>query len=242
VPRPDDQSLGPDPTQESEGEGKEWLVTYADMVTLLLTFFVMLVAISAIDTERFEKIMESIQFSLGAEVAPGGRIGRIDTHEILQRSLTRPTGTENEPLLKDIRQTIKKKNLEDVVEVVEEGGKVYIRVKGRVLFPTASAQFAPGARKILDAIARIVQEYPDYKLDIGGHTDSRPIHTAKFASNWELSALRATAVLRYLISRGVNPRRMTATGYADTDPLVPNTSPENMAKNRRVEFVLEKTP
>ncbi len=224
----------------SDDERGEWLVTYADMVTLLLTFFVMLVAISSVDTERFEKIMYSIQYTLGAGVAPGGRVGRIDTHDVLQRNLSRPTGSENEPLLADIRETIKQKDLQDSVQVVQRGNKVIIRVKGQVLFPTASARFDPRAKKVLDELARIVKEHPEYRLDVGGHTDPRPIRTAKFDSNWELSALRATAVLRYLVDKGVNPRRMTATGYADTDPIVPNTSLENMAKNRRVEFVLEK--
>jgi len=224
---------------EEEGPG-EWIVTYADMVTLLLTFFVMLVAISSVDTERFEKIMYSIQYTLGAGVAPGGRVGRIDTHDVRQRSLSTPTGSENEPLLEDIRETINKKDLQDSVQVVQQGNKVIVRVKGQVLFPTASSQFDPQAKKVLDELAKLVMQYPEYRLDVGGHTDPRPISTPKFDSNWELSALRATAVLRYLVEQGVNPRRMTATGYADTDPIVPNSSLENMAKNRRVEFVLEK--
>ncbi|KMY66337.1 hypothetical protein AAU61_17930 [Desulfocarbo indianensis] len=224
---------------EDDGPG-EWIVTYADMVTLLLTFFVMLVAISSVDTERFEKIMYSIQYTLGAGVAPGGRVGRIDTHDVRERSLSTPTGSENEPLLEDIREAINKKDLQDSVQVVQQGNKVIVRVKGQVLFPSASSLFDPQAKKVLDELAKLVMQYPEYRLDVGGHTDPRPISTPKFDSNWELSALRATAVLRYLVEQGVNPRRMTATGYADTDPIVPNSSLENMAKNRRVEFVLEK--
>ena len=225
--------------QEEEGPGP-WLVTYADMVTLLLTFFVMLVAISSVNTERFEKIMHSIQFTLGASVAPGGKVGRIDTHDVRRRSLTTPSGAENEPLLEDIKETINQKDLQDSVQVVQQGNKVIIRVKGKVLFPSASSQFDPQAKKVLKELAKIVMQHPDYRLDVGGHTDPRPISTPKFDSNWELSALRATRVLRYLVDQGVNPRRMTATGYADTDPIAPNTSLENLAKNRRVEFVLEK--
>jgi len=225
---------------EEDDSGGDWITTYADMVTLLLTFFVMLVAISSVDVQRFEKIMMSIQYSLGAGVAQGGRMGRIDLHETRRKSLSMPTGRENEPLLQDIREMINKKNLDDAVQVVQEGQKVIIRVKGQVLFGAGSASFDPQARKVLGEIARIVQSYPGYRLDIGGHTDPRPIKTARFQDNWELSALRATSVLRYLVSQGVPPRRLTATGYAATDPLVPNTSQENMTKNRRVEFVLEK--
>ncbi|KIX13834.1 OmpA/MotB family protein [Dethiosulfatarculus sandiegensis] len=223
-----------------ESEAKNWLTTYADMVTLLLTFFVMLLAISSLDTERFENIITSIQFTLGANVSKGGHTGRIDMHAVRQQSLSQVTGDENEPLLKDIRQMIKKKNLDDAVSVVSQDGKVVLRVKGRILFDSASSLFQPEARKVLNQIATIVRDNPDYRLDVGGHTDSRPIKSSKYASNWELSALRATAVLRYMVGQGVNPRRLTATGYADTDPLAPNTTAKNMALNRRVEFVLEK--
>jgi chemotaxis protein MotB len=225
--------------QQDDGPG-EWITTYADMVTLLLTFFVMLVAISSVNVEQFEKIMKSIQFTLGASVAPGGKMGRIDTHDVRSKSLSRPTGAENEPLLQDIQESINQKDLKDSVQVVQQGNKVIVRVKGKVLFPSASAKFDPQAKKVLAELAKIVMQHPDYRLDVGGHTDPRPISTPKYDSNWELSALRATRVLRYLVDQGVNPRRMTATGYADTDPIAPNTSLENMAKNRRVEFVLEK--
>lgn len=227
------------PPDENEGGG-EWIVTYADMVTLLLTFFVMLLAISTMDTERFEQVMSSIQYTLGAQVAPGGRLGRIDMHKTRQLNLSMPSGTENEPLLKDMRQMVKKKNLDDAVDVVEQDGKVILRVRGQALFPPGSVKVSPKAKPVLDEIAKLVKGYPEYKLDVGGHTDSRPVQGNKYDSNWELSALRATSVLRYLVAQGVDPRRMTATGYADTDPLAPNTSPANMARNRRVEFVLEK--
>ena len=86
----------------------------------------------------------------------------------------------------------------------------------------------------------IAREYPEYTINIKGHTDDIPIATERFPSNWELSAVRATTVLKYLIGKGISARRLTATGYGDSDPLVPNTSDRNRAVNRRVEFVLEK--
>lgn len=226
--------------QEEDTESKDWLTTYADMITLLMVFFVMIVAMSNMNTERFEQVMTSIQFSMGQGKSEGGYLGRIDLHRVREQSLTQTSGKENEPLLKDIRQTLKKKNLEDNVEVFSQDGKVIINVKGQILFDSASSAFNRNAASVLNEVAKIVRNWPGYRLNVRGHTDPRPISTAKFANNWELSALRATAVLRYLMSQGVDPRRMTATGYADTDPLVPNTNEENMARNRRVEFVLEK--
>ena len=226
--------------QIEESDSRQWLTTYADMVTLLLTFFVMLLAISNVDSERFENVMQSIQFTLGASVAPGGQTGRIDVHSTKRKSLSPAGGAENEPLLKDMQQRIKEKNIDDMVEVSSQFGKIIIRVKGQVLFESAQAALKPSSNEVLTQIARIVRDYPGYRLHVSGHTDDLPIKTAKFDNNWDLSALRATSVLRYLLKQGVSASRLTATGYAHTDPLAPNTSAENRARNRRVEFVLEK--
>lgn len=228
------------PLLDDDGDTREWLITYADMVTLLLTFFVMLLAISTLDSERFEKVLTSIQYTLGADTAPGGRLGRLDTHEVRRRSLSTPSGRENEPLMKDLRQVVDKKNLDDTVQMVDQGNKVVLRLRGKVLFAPGSATLAKSADPILGEIAKLLKIFDQYQIHIGGHSDDHPINTARFKDNWELSALRATDVLRYLVKKGIPPGRMTATGYADTDPLVPNDSPANRAVNRRVEIVLEK--
>jgi chemotaxis protein MotB len=110
-----------------------------------------------------------------------------------------------------------------------------------VLFNSGSATLNKNALPILDKIARLLFEYPEYNINIKGHTDNVPISTKQFPSNWDLSAIRATTVLKYLIQKGIKPERLTATGYGDVMPLVPNTSAENRAINRRVEFVQEKT-
>jgi chemotaxis protein MotB len=231
---------------EEDDEGApEWLLTYGDMVTLLLTFFVFLFSVSTLDVTRFESIKESVQESLGGP--PGGVVGGLPWDSKGYpvpphlKGLEQISGLEEEPLLADIKEMIDKKNLDDVIEVSAQGERtVILRVKGQVLFASGATSINPEARPVLEGIAKIVYEYPQFRLDIKCHTDPRPISTPKFDSNWELSALRATAVLRYLADKGISPKRMTATGYADTQPLVPNTSEESMAKNRRVEFVLEK--
>lgn len=92
----------------------------------------------------------------------------------------------------------------------------------------------------MDEIAQIIQEFPDFNVNIKGHTDNVPISTNKFPSNWELSAIRATTVLRRLTEKGIGAERLTATGYAELLPLGPNDTDEDRQKNRRVEFVLEK--
>jgi chemotaxis protein MotB len=108
------------------------------------------------------------------------------------------------------------------------------------LFKPGEADLQLEARPLLDAVIRVVNKHPEYKIHIQGHTDDEPISTERFPTNWELSSARATAVLRYFIDKGSEPERMTATGYADTFPLGRNDTVPGRAKNRRVEFVLEK--
>jgi chemotaxis protein MotB len=115
-----------------------------------------------------------------------------------------------------------------------------LQIRGAVLFESGSATMNPQAMPILDDIINIIEDYLEYSVNIKGHTDNIPIATKEFPSNWELSSIRATSVLKYLIAGGVNPSRLTATGYADLLPIVPNISADNRSKNRRVEFVLEK--
>ena len=204
-----------------ESESKAWLTTYADMVTLLLTFFVLLATMSQANEAKFKEVIQSIQFALGAEKAKGGQVGRVDLHEVPDRDLTHASGLEEEMLLKDLRERVKRKNLDDVVQIYRDGHRLVIRVKGQALFASGSADLSPKSREVLDEIMTMVRGYPRHHLDIKGHTDDVPIHTSEFASNWELSALRATRVLRYFVDRGIASYRMTATGYADTDPLAP---------------------
>lgn len=220
-----------------------WLVTYADLMTLLLVFFIIMYAISSINLLKFRSVLASIQFSLG-EKNPGiGLLEIVKTEQLDKKvSLADLTGLksrENE-MLGDIDDLIQKKQLgKHIIAQISEG-KIYIQIRGKVLFDSGAAQLNDGARPILDKIVGIIQDYEEFNVNIKGHTDNTPISTAQFASNWELSAIRATTVLKYLIDGEVSPMRLTATGYGDLLPLVTNNSAENRATNRRVEFVLER--
>ena len=130
---------------------------------------------------------------------------------------------------------------EDTDMTVEtSASKIVVRVPGASLFKPGQADLQLKARSLLDAVIKEVNKHPEYKVHIQGHTDDEPISTEKFPTNWELSSSRATAVLRYFVDKGAEPERMTATGYADTFPLGRNDTAPGRAKNRRVEFVLEK--
>jgi chemotaxis protein MotB len=235
-----------------EGNPGGWLVTYADLMTLLLTFFILLFSISSMNLEKFKQAIAAIQVSLGEKTAPVALLELIpQPHSMVELASTpRPTGRrialenviglKTRDIYRDVQRVIYKRNLSDHIVVSIERSKVVIRVTGKVLFESAVATFSLGAKPILDDIIEVAENYPQYNVRIEGHTDDLPISTPQFASNWELSAVRATTVLRYLIEGGIDPHRLTATGYGALMPLVSNDTPTGRSRNRRVEFVLEK--
>lgn len=230
------------PPEEEGG----WLVTYADLVTLLLTFFVLLFAISSMDAQRFKRVLASVQSSLGG---PFNTAASLAPPEAGVEALPRPQPPALEsPLEEDLRRElmssvqalIEKKRLGENIVVYQGEKQIFIRVQGQVFFVSGEAELTPEALPILEEIANILLGYPGFRVDIQGHTDNVPIATDRFPSNWELAALRATTVLKELTRLGVPPRRLSATALADTLPVAPNATPEGRARNRRVEFVLEK--
>ncbi len=223
---------------EPEDEGSsEWLATFADLSTLLLCFFVLLFSISSVDNKKFQSIMNEIRFGLGVAVpisrvqGEGEKRGGDAVVDLLPKQ--KNVASELEQIIKD-----EKLSNSTVVDLGDDGA--LLRIGGRVMFDSGSAEINPKAYKTLDKIVDIARNNPDFHIDIKGHTDNLPISGGKFKSNWELSALRATTVLRYMLQKGLNPERVTATGYADTQPLIPNLTPENRARNRRVEFLFKK--
>lgn len=244
-----------------------WLMTYADLMTLLLVFFVLLFSMSNLEKERFAEAMRSFQTAFqravsGApnsivpleHVAPDARSTDITDTPLKHPGERHPSDLDSDAdqearaldlewrqLTRDLQRAFEIMQIQDAVEIgTPRDGKLSLRVKGAALFSSGSAEFNRAMLPMLDALLETLVVNPGYQLEIQGHTDDIPISTAQFPSNWELSAVRATTVLRYMVDAGINPKRLTATGYGSSIPLVPNTSPENRAINRRIEFVLEK--
>ena len=221
-----------------------WLVTYADLMTLLLVFFVLLYTLADFDKKQYEHTLADVKKAarqhpefkgmvdfIGSPAHPGKKIRLED----LTGLRTRDTALYNAMSL-----MAQKAPGAEHLALDAKNGKLTITISGETLFRSGSARLNPSAVPIIDRMVDLFLGYPEYNINIKGHTDNVPIATKEFPSNWELSAIRATTVLKHLISRGVDPRRLTATGYGDIIPLLPNTSDQNRAKNRRVEFVLEK--
>ncbi len=215
-----------------------WLATFADLMSLLLTFFVLLLSFSNQDVQKFRDMMGSIKDAFGVQVqrkqadyiafSPSQferkdiKIDQ-DTRMLLGMVLKLKAVLEENKLLK--------KN----VDVTSDDNGVLIRVSSGVMFKPGSAVLKPEAYPVLNEVIKLLKEN-NFDVIVRGHTDDTPAG-ANFPSNWELSAARAAAALRYIVEKGgINPSRLKAVGYADTRPLVPNTSPSNRALNRRVEF------
>jgi chemotaxis protein MotB len=216
-----------------------WLMSYADLITLILVFFILLLTLSKMKLEKITDTLKSIKVTAGSETQMTSLYEMIDSGRLKEgKMIDQLTGMREVNIYKEFNSLVRRKNLEKDVKATFVEGKLVLRVGGNVLFGTGSAELLPGANRLLSGIFQILNENPQYDIDIQGHTDDRPINTPKFASNWELSAIRATTVLRYLIEKGISEERLTATGFAGLRPVAGNDTPEERRKNRRVEFVL----
>jgi chemotaxis protein MotB len=222
----------------------EWLLTYSDLVTLLLVFFVFMYAFSRVDVEKFEGFVSSFQ-AQGILMDGTGVLDQSapEREENLtqQQSMVEGIGqsSASQQLYEMAVQHLEGEGLLDLVEVSYEEGGIALDIKEAILFDSGNAVLKPGARELLNRLAGFFSELPN-QIVVEGHTDNRRINTLRYPSNWELSVDRAAKVVRYLTEEeGLNPRKFTAVGYGEYRPVVPNTSPENQAMNRRVMIVIK---
>ncbi|WP_319466807.1 flagellar motor protein MotB [uncultured Pseudodesulfovibrio sp.] len=233
------------PEEPSGDEGlPPWMATFADMVTLLLCFFVLLLSFAEQSEEKYRDALGSIKGAFGVKElrAVSDDMAQFNTSKAAKEMSSKIS--HDERVLLGVIMRIKSL-LEDEDVKLKEGTGVTADRDGVVfsansasMFEPGSADLAPSARKILDKVIKVLK---DYKLNlvVRGHTDDRPISTRKFPSNWELSAARAAVALNYILDKGgIEVSRAKAVGYADTRPAVPNDSEENRKKNQRVEFYL----
>lgn len=193
----------------------EWLLSYSDMVTLLFAFFVILLSMSSLDLVKFELI------------------SKYFTKETKRMTLS--------DLQKTIQEFLKKEDLQQDVNVNLTSKGVEISFKDKLLFDIGKADIKPVAYPVLGKMGQLLNrpEISDRKISVEGHTDSLPIKTPEFPSNWELSSGRAATVVRFFIEQNLKKERFEALGYADTHPVVPETSlVKGVPENRRVIIVI----
>lgn len=223
---------------EPQGEAR-WLITFNDLMTLLLTFFVLLFALSSMDNRRTEHIQKGLQSALG--VLQKGGMSKVNIVPQLaeapgQREGAAPEHPGHQVSVPDL---VKGLEAEPGVGVSYTAQRVVIVLKDAILFPSGSAEVNATACAVLDKVAEVLRQFSD-PVVVEGHTDNVPISTERYPSNWELSAARAVGVVKYFVERAaIAPQRVGAAGYGASRPLVSNDTPEDRAKNRRVEIVLE---
>jgi len=238
-----DEETGFDDEEEAEVPS-EWLTTLADMSMLLMSFFILLFSMSSLDTQKFSESFSAVQNALGGQGKPGPRLPvtsetmptLVEQARIKQRVIG-----EQRRVFDQFRSYVSDKGLQGVVAATLEAGKLTITFPAGVLFPKDSVDLTEGGKSQLTTLHGFLIKTSGERINIRGFTDDQPPGPgSRFRDNWEISSLRAVAVLRYLLSLGMPPNRLTATGLADLEPLYPNTTPQNRARNQRVEFALER--
>ncbi len=231
--------------EEHEKENSErWLLTYADLITLLMIFFVIMYAMSNVDAQKYEVLSQSLEGALQPTglggTGSGGTAsgGGIDVSQALADGESDKIDPELVAAAEEITKLIREKNLQDKVSVSIQERGVVVGLMNTVLFDPGSMQIKPDAVPTLVAIGQIANGVHNY-IRVEGNTDDVPMNTPQIPSNWELSVLRSTEVLKLMISQsGVAPDKISAVGYGEYRPSVPNTSAENRAKNRKVDIVI----
>ncbi len=226
-----------------------WMVSYADFITLLFAFFVVMYGISSVNEGKYKVFSVSVNKAFGTEgaSAEGGTI-RLTEDEMYFKSLVDRRNArlaekqrkQNERLQK-LNDTLNTKMAGFVkngqMTVSQSSRGVKLDINASMLFKPGEAGLQADAVGTLADVARILAE-DDMAIEVEGHTDNLPIGTTQFPSNWELSSARASSVVRLFIERDIGANRLKATGYADNFPLLPNDTLEGRARNRRVTVIV----
>lgn len=209
----------------------EWMVTFSDMVILLLTFFVLLLSMATLDQIKFTQASDSLAGAFGV-LASSSRT-EVAPPQVVSYSPVDDDFTAR--VYRRIRTKIRELRLDRKIELVKDRGAVILRVDEAILFDLGQTTLSPDAEPVLRQVAELVRPLP-LNMKIEGHTDN----VGNDLANWDLSVTRAVSVLRFMVSNQLLPlTRLSATGYGSHKPLFPNNTERERALNRRVEFVLE---
>lgn len=237
-------------TEEHENHDR-WLVSYADFITLLFAFFVVMYALSTVNEGKYRILSDSmvnafrnipVNTSSQAPVVvpkPPPQQKQTTTSKIPD-PLKQKQREKMKNIAKDILEVMAPLIEQGKVRVVETSRGVTIEINDSILFSPGQALLQPAMVRAMRAVAEVLAA-SDFPITIEGHTDNVPISTLQFPSNWELSAVRATTVLRLFADAGVAADRLTAIGYADTRPVEPNLLADGRARNRRVSILIDST-
>ncbi|MHA4867426.1 flagellar motor protein MotD [Duganella sp. PWIR1] len=225
---------------DDEPENHErWLISYADFITLLFAFFVVMYAISAVNIGKYRVFSDALGDAFGGK----GAAERVNTevpnlpipNPALKRrtELLRKEKEQMTKLAQDLLSTLAPLVKEGKVRVTQNSRGVSVEINASVLFDPGDARLTSESTEALRAVASLLKA-DSHNVQVEGHTDNQPIGNTRFPSNWELSSVRASSVVRLFIDAGVAPERLTAVGFSSNVPVAPNDTPVGRARNRRV--------
>jgi chemotaxis protein MotB len=227
--------------EEAQENVERWMLTYLDMITLLMAFFCILYAFSQVDAVKFKQVAQSMSLAFGT--GTGSMIGNNSGSGVSQMTDSLLTLRENnqfKEMIKLIREYAAKQGISNSVKykITERG--LEVDFSSNVLFLSGKADLSSEARKILDDLGKIYLENNNEQyIQVEGHTDNVPIHNEKYQSNWQLSTDRATNVIMYWISKYPDRAKyLSAAGYGEYREAYPNNTEEGRAKNRRIKVIL----
>lgn len=224
------------PSNKSSGGG--WEVVYSGFILIMLCFFVMLSSFATMEEAKIMRFVRS--FAAAVSVFPGGRKFDSGMAVLPESSDMVENSSELAKIFEELEVLAGESNLTDKVSLSYTPEGLVMRLSDHALFDLGVADLSPEGMPLLEKIGEIISKTP-YFIRIEGHTDNLPIHTEQFPSNWELSATRAVNVLRYFSeAHQISPQRLSAVGFAEFHPLVPNDAGDQRAKNRRVEIIFIK--
>lgn len=238
------------PQEDNPPGAPAWMTTYGDMVTLVLTFFVLLFSFSTIDEAKWDDLVEAftgIRFTVIQPLDPyaavqGFEMASPRPSPAQQNNVEQQQKEAFDELYERIKESIEENNLSSMLSVDKSEDVILLRMTDSALFDSGKADIKPDALDLLRMVSLIFDEYePNIEgIRIEGHTDNVPIHTAQFESNWELSTARATRVLQVFLANSIiPPAKYTASGYSEYHPVATNETEDGKAKNRRVDFVIQ---
>lgn len=213
-----------------------WLDTYADTITLLLTFFILLYSMSSVDAKKLNELSNALQRSLKGDV----KVEELSDIKEIATKNEKSTEQIQEDLVKKLNETIEENSFTDVIKVRDEDRGVVLQLDETILFDPGKADLKKKSQNVLNMVTKIVKDLPNDVL-IEGNTDDVPMFNKEFQSNWELSTARAVSVVKYFVStKNLDPTRFSVKGYGEYKPLVENNSIKNRTINRRVDILIVK--
>lgn len=233
----EEEQSGVEPSKPQKEAGiPAWMATFADMVTLLLCFFVLLLSFTNTDITNFRTMMGSIQEALGVQYDERSALYTPYAESSFKERRSVRENREIVELGARLKKFIRAKDLSSMARVSSDKSGVMLRFNNSAMFTKGSAVLSDESKQALQVVIDGM-ENKNFNLIIRGHTDGKNLESSLYASNWELSAARAARCLRYILTHSdIEARRMKAVGYASAKPILPSTTEANKAVNRRVEF------